>query len=151
MSTLHGPDQVPPDGVDLPAALARVEPEPEPDPDLVLWAAEALVDGRSLSDVHQEALVQGWDPAVVEVCIEIARVRTRGTRGVVTRGDIVRHLNRAGGTTSPLAALCRGVGLLGFASGLRMALANARRLNRVGRHGEARSDGPETPGRPRPG
>ncbi len=113
-------------------ALSRVEPD-LPDPESVDWAADALLAGRSLPDVLTDLLDRGWDPAVAEASVEAARVRTRDRRGVVTRSDVVRLSGRSRPSTSPLSTLCRGVGLLGFAGGLRAALATARHLGRVAR------------------
>lgn len=120
-------------GTDPVASLLQVCPDDEVNADLVDWSAAALVAGRDLVEVLDELLALGWDPAVAEASVESARVLTRGVRGVVTRSDVIDRLNGRGRhSESTLAMMCRGVGLLGFVSGLRAAVGNARRLSSMG-------------------
>ncbi len=125
---------------DVAEALSRVELGPAILPEWVDWAADALIAGRDLQDVYSDLIQSGWEPAVADAVLESARVRTRRIRGVVTRADVVGDLNaRHGRSTTGVAAFYRsGIGLLGifgFVSGLRSAVAAVQWLRRIAKTG----------------
>lgn len=125
---------------DLAEALSRIEVESEPPQDLINWAAGALVDGRSLDETLTLLVDGGWPVDVAESVVEAARVMTRGERGVVTRGDVVRTLDaRYRRSTTGMANFYRaGIGPLGivaFAMALRQSIAALLHLGRLGKRG----------------
>jgi hypothetical protein len=119
-------------------ALNHVVLEEAPAAEVVAWASDELLAGRTFSDVVNDLVDQGWDPAAAEAAVEQARVQTRAARGVMTRDDIVGELDRRHRpATTGLSAFYRcsigPLGVLSFITGLRAALAAAVRLRQVAR------------------
>ncbi len=119
-------------------ALANVYRDPVPDPEAVDWAADELLAGRDLSHLVSELIERGWDSAAAETAVEVARVRTRRDRGVLTRADVVGDLHaRHRQTSAGMAAFYRSsigpFSIFSFVTGLRSALGAFRRLRRLGR------------------
>jgi hypothetical protein len=59
------------------------------------WArAEMLENGRAPDDLIAELVQQGWEEDAAADVVEKVRKETRAQRGVVTRDDVVRDINR---------------------------------------------------------
>jgi hypothetical protein len=86
--TIHGPDDR------APSPLAEVVDDLTPRRDALDWAVAEIAAGRGFEDVVADLRVAGWSEGNAGEIVELARRETRGRRGVVTRAEVVRDVDR---------------------------------------------------------
>lgn len=77
-----------------PSPLAEVVDDLTPRREAVEWAIAEVAAGRGFDEVEAELRGAGWSEEDAGEIVEHARRETRGQRGVVTRADVVRDVDR---------------------------------------------------------
>ena len=74
--------------------LEQVVDDYEPRLAATEWAVEQMYDDRTFEDIVADLVSCGWSLENAEEVAEVARQRTRGHRGAVTRDDVVEEADR---------------------------------------------------------